>query len=179
MYQTLHNAEFEEQKDRIVLEAGPLTDYIVSPQTGTVTACAPFVFRRITGDFTLQARVSHAFASTYDAACLMALESDTKWIKACFEKTAEGARAVVSVATDGCSDDANGPEFETDAVWLRLARKGDVFTVHYALDGVRYKKQRICRLNLAPALKVGFLAQCPKGDGAVMTFREPVYTENP
>jgi len=45
-----------------------------------------------------------------------------------------GTNAAVSIVTrDGFSDDANGANVEANELWLRMARQGDTFILHYAL----------------------------------------------
>lgn len=156
----------------MILEAPAGSDRIVDAATGAMQTNAPFVYVPVEGDFTIRALVRQDFLGTYDAPALLALESDTRWVKACLEYTDLGTRAVVSVFTDGASDDCNGAETEADAIWLQLSRRGDVFAVHYSQDGVRFRMHRIARVKLAAKLSVGLSAQCPLGKGAAFGFSQ-------
>lgn len=167
---TMNQAQFTENQGVITLQAKAKSDFIVSPDTKQITANAAFIYEEVQGDFILQARVRHSFTSTYDAAALFAYESDNLWAKAAYECSDFGTKTVVSVMTNKVSDDANGVNLTQDYVWLQLLRKGDVFAVHYSLDGEYYELSRVCSLPLADTLKVGFVAQCPLGKGSVMEF---------
>ena len=157
---------------RLLLQAPPRSDFVVDAFSGAIHGNAAFLYREVEGDFVFHAKVSQCFRSTYDAPALMAFESETRWAKACFEYTDLGSRAVVSVFTDGRSDDCNGVETERDAIWLQLCRRGGVFAVHYSFGGAVYRMQRIAHLPLTARLKVGLVAQSPLGEGGTFSFEE-------
>jgi regulation of enolase protein 1 (concanavalin A-like superfamily) len=58
-------------------------------------------------DFVFSARLSHDFASQWDAGALVVYVDRTHWIKYCFEKNITGKPMVVSVVTRSKSDDVN------------------------------------------------------------------------
>lgn len=158
------------ENSKIIMTALPNTDYFVNPETDEVLANAPFVYQEISGDFVMQAKVSANFVSTYDAGVLLALDDEKKWAKACFEYTDLGTKAVVTVMTNGKSDDANGVNIESNEVWLRLSRKGNVFAVHYSIDGERFMMVRLTHIPMSETIKVGMVAQSPMGEGGQTTF---------
>ena len=102
----------------------------------------------------------------------MAMESETRWVKACFEYTDLHTRAVVSVITDTTSDDCNGVEADSDSIWLQLCRKDHIFAIHYSLDGVHWRMHRILRMEMEEELKVGLVAQSPLGYGGDFIFEK-------
>jgi regulation of enolase protein 1 (concanavalin A-like superfamily) len=122
------------------------------------------------GDFVAQAHVRPAFASTWDAGALMARHDDHHYAKLCFESTDLGTTAAVSVVTNGFSDDANGADLSVPSLWLQIFRAGDVFGMHYALDGKSWRMVRLFRLPVPPAIRIGLVAQCPSGPGATIDF---------
>ncbi len=148
------------------------TDYFVNPVDGKVIADAPFFYREVEGDFTLRARLSHDFTSTYDACVLLALENDTRWAKACFEYSDFNTNAVVTVMTDGRSDDANGVNIASKEIWMQLSRKEDVFAIHYSEDGKTFTMARLAHLPMASRIKVGLEAQSPRGQGGWRHFKD-------
>ncbi len=166
----LNNAKATMVNDKIMIKALPQTDFFVNPENGQVTANAQYVYKLIKGDFIMQAKVSHDFVYTYDACVLLAFDNEKKWAKACFEQTDFGTKAVVTVMTNGKSDDANGVNIEKNEVWLRLSRKGDVFAVHYSVDGTNFVMARLCSIPMNEEIKVGMVAQSPMGTGGNMTF---------
>ena len=137
-------------------------------------AATALVFAAPEGDFTLSARVRvTGERSTFDAGALALWSGPQRWAKVCNEYSPQGESMVVSVVTNGFSDDANGAIFAADAVFLRLARTGPAFAFHYSLDGESWHFLRLFRLDADPStLSVGFLAQAPMGPGATAVFDE-------
>jgi len=145
-------------------------DYFQDPAGKVTKDDAPYLWMSCSGDFVAQAHVRPAHTSTYDAAAIMARQDATHWGKLCFESTDFGTRAAVSVVTNGVSDDANGVDLTVADVWLQMARSGDVFGMHYSLDGINWRMVRLFRLPMAPSIRVGLVAQCPVGAGATVDF---------
>ena len=174
------SAYVKKDEDTLVIKAPGKTDYFVDPAGKHVISNAPLLYLDVEGDFRLKAHVSHAFLSQWDAAVLMIWHTEDKWAKLCFEKTDFNTQAVVSVVTDGISDDANGTNYLWDNVWLQIVRQGNLFAFHYGPDGENWHMVRFFKLDVPDAIKVGMEAQCPAGDGADITFksfsidREPV-----
>jgi regulation of enolase protein 1 (concanavalin A-like superfamily) len=132
------------------------------------------LYTPVSGDFVLHARVSMDGRDDYDGAGIMAFSDDGHWIKTCLENTDFGTTAVISVVTNGVSDDANGPNVSERRVWLQIARKGALFAAHYSLDGKQYDMIRICTLPCGETLWAGFVAQAPVGSGGWRWFEHPV-----
>jgi regulation of enolase protein 1 (concanavalin A-like superfamily) len=146
------------------------SDYFQDPLGKLSNDWAPYLFLPVDGDFRAQAHVQPTFASTYDAGALMVRHSPTAWAKLCYESTDLGTHAVVSVVTNGSSDDANGVNLETPDVWLQIARQGDLFAMHYSLDGASWQMVRYFRLLVPPVVQVGLVAQSPIGPGTTVVF---------
>ena len=126
----------------------------------------------VAGDFQLSARVTVEFASTFDAGVLMLHAGERLWAKLCFEYSPRNEPMVVSVVTDGTSDDANAFVVVGNGVWLRVARLGPAFAFHASLDGERWELVRHFALPLGDEPAVGFEAQSPTGEGCVVRFDE-------
>ncbi|MDY4592476.1 MAG: DUF1349 domain-containing protein [Eubacteriales bacterium] len=167
---TIANSIYEEIEKGIKAFALPNTDYFVNPESDAVVANAPFFYKEVTGDFVLRSKVSLDFKSTYDACVLLALDNERLWAKACFEMSDYGIPTVVTVMTNGRSDDANCTSIDGNEVWLQLSRKGNTFAVHYSLDGVLFQMARLTYLPMANTIKVGFVAQSPMGIGGERVF---------
>jgi regulation of enolase protein 1 (concanavalin A-like superfamily) len=146
------------------------SDYFQDPGGEVQKNDAPFLWLLISGDFVAQAHVQPTFSNTWDAGALLAYQDETHWAKLCFEATDLGTTAAVSVITNGFSDDANGADLTTPALWLQLYRAGPVIGLHYALDGHNWRMVRLCRLPLADPLRLGLVAQCPAGPGATVDW---------
>ena len=97
-------------------------------------------------------------------------QGKTHWAKLCFEATDIGTHAAVSVVTNGISDDANGADLEAERLWLQVVRQGDLFGMHYSLDGASWRMVRYFALPLPRQVQVGLVAQSPTGPGTSVDF---------
>lgn len=154
----------------LTIAAGARTDFFVDPAGGTVLANAPAAVGAVEGDFVLSARVSVAFASTFDAGALVVWGSERRWAKLAFELSPQQERMIVSVVTQDRSDDCNSTVVDGDSVGLRIARIGAALAFHASPDGRRWDLVRHFHLPDAP--DVGFAAQSPTGEGCEVTFSE-------
>ena len=91
-------------------------------------------------------------------------------MKLASEVSPQGEPMVVSVATDGRSDDANAFVVPGDAVWLRISRIGAACALHARLDGEEWRFVRHLALPAPDGLRAGFLAQSPTAGGATARF---------
>jgi len=174
-FKWLNESKMTTGGDTVTIFAPPGSDYFNDPvpQNGALSkpqGNAPFFYTDVTGDFVIRVKVRPNFKSTYDAACIMVMRDGNTWLKAAFEQSDFGTKAVVSVVTNRVSDDANGCNIDADEVWLQVARVGNNFAVHYSIDGVRYDMVRLCTLPADGAVKVGIQAQCPMGQGGDRVF---------
>ncbi|MEP6841999.1 MAG: DUF1349 domain-containing protein [Pseudolysinimonas sp.] len=155
------------------LEAAAGVDWII-PATGEpaqhdATALA-FV---APVEFSLSARVTVSQPrSTYDAGVLAIWADPDHWAKLCFEFSPQGQPMVVSVVTNGISDDVNSASVSTDSVYLRIVRTGKAWAFHASPDGQEWNFVRVFRLATTRPVRVGFLAQAPRGDRCQARFDE-------
>lgn len=135
-------------------------------------AGAPVFYTEVTGDFVFSVKTTPQHKSVYDACAIMVIENETKWVKLAFEASDFGTTAAVCVVTNEVSDDANGCDVDSDSMWLKIVRVGNVFSAHYSLDGETYHMVRLFRLPVTETVKVGLEAQCPAGDGGERIFSQ-------
>jgi regulation of enolase protein 1 (concanavalin A-like superfamily) len=160
--------------------ASPGVDYFQDPTGAHKKDDAPYLWVNVTGDFVAKARLrAPKSSSPGDAGAIMARLDAQHWVKLCYEYTDMGTTAAVSVVTNGTSDDANGAELSMRDAWLQVCRVGDVFAMHYSLDGLipggvsrsSWRMVRLVRLPMtAVSIKVGLVAQCPEGPGTTIDF---------
>jgi regulation of enolase protein 1 (concanavalin A-like superfamily) len=148
----------------------PQVDYFQDPAGIHQKDDAPYLWQPVSGDFVAQAHVRPAFNTTWDAGALLARHDAQHWAKLCFESTDLGTTAAVSVVTRQVSDDANGVDLAVPDLWLQLFRAGDVFGMHYALDGSSWRMVRLFNLTLPQEIRLGLVAQCPAGPGTTVDF---------
>jgi uncharacterized protein len=162
------------------LDQGPLltiaaparSDLFNDPAGGEPKAAAPRLLGPVEGDFQLSARVRCAFAGAFDAGALLLWADERRWAKLAFEVSPQGEAMVVSVVTDGRSDDANAFVVGDGAVWLRISRIEAACALHARLEGEPWRFVRHFALAAPDVLRAGFLAQSPTGDGATARFDE-------
>ena len=156
----------------LTIAAGAETDWFVDPSGERPSrADGPLLLGAVAGDYQLRARVTVAFASAFDAGVLMLHVDERTWAKLCFEWSPDGEPMVVSVVTDGVSDDANAFVVHGDAVWLRISRLGQQeYAFHASLDGANGSLVRPFALRGEPRL--GFEAQSPTGGGCTARFEQ-------
>ncbi len=126
-------------------------------------------------DFTLTARVSVGFNSTFDAGVMLLYLSDRRWAKLCYEFSPQRKPTAVTVVTHGTSDDSNSFETDGGPLWLRITRSGRAWAGHASLDGRYWRLLRYFPLGEASGARVGFLAQSPTGPGCTAVFDEIAY----
>ena len=149
----------------VVADSG--TDFFNNPEDGTITGTAPLIYILADGDFVARARVRPDFSAMWNAVALMVYIDSTNWIKFAFENSDATGPGIVTVVTKGVSDDANGPVLnEYEDVWLKLVRKGDVYSMLWSLDDKEYKMARLTTMSSVDSVKIGVEVQCPVGEVA-------------
>jgi uncharacterized protein len=154
----------------VTIAAPARSDLFSDPAGAEPTAGAPRLLGTVEGVFQLSARVRCTFAGAFDAGALLLWADERCWVKLAFEVSPQGEPMVVSVVTDGLSDDANSFVVEDGAVWLRISRRGAACALHARLDGEGWRFVRHFALAAPDALRAGFLAQSPTGNGATARF---------
>jgi uncharacterized protein len=160
----------------LAITAGPRTDMFVNPDGTDVVLNAPRLLFAPAGDFMLSARVKVEFAATYDAGVLLLYAGERSWAKLCFEYSPQRQPMIVSVVTQGFSDDANAYVVAGNQIFLRIARLGRAFAFHASEDGAAWQMIRNFTLEPAAQLAAGFVVQSPTGAGCMATFADIVYT---
>jgi len=108
----------------IELTAPPGTDYFIDICSDYKQCNAPFYYTNVENDFIFRCAVEPTFNTIYDAGCILVYESQNKWIKFAYENTDLGYSSVVSVITNGFSDDCNGERAENKNIFMQIVRKG-------------------------------------------------------
>ena len=151
---------------RITVNKG--TDFFNSPEDSTVVGSAPFLYKEVEGDFVAKALVEPDFSAQWNAVAVMLHLDSLNWIKLAFENSDATGPGIVSVVTKGNSDDANGAILNGEKrVWLALVRKGNIYSMHWSVDGENFRMARLTSMPHQNAVKIGIEAQSPVGDSAM------------
>jgi uncharacterized protein len=149
------------------------------PYGGTANDNCCLLYKNVTGDFTATAQARAELADFGDAAALTVRAGPTPWAKLCLERSPAGEIAVVSVVTNPCSDDSNSELLASPECRLRLTRKGNVFGMHYSLNGRKWRFVRMFGMELPAAVMVGIHAQAPFTPGCRVLFRSFTISPQP
>lgn len=157
--------EIEDSTLRVTVNAG--TDFFNNPEDSSIVNSAPFLHRNAEGDFVAKTLVEPDFSSQWNAVALMVHLDAMNWIKFAFENSDATGPGIVSVVTKGSSDDANGVVLNSEKkIWLAIARKGNVYSMHWSGDGKNYTMARLSAMPEQDIVKIGVEAQSPVGDSA-------------
>lgn len=161
--------------DTLIFVAGPQTDYFRSPD-GSVVNNSPVIFTEIdnTKPFTFTAKVTPEFTETgtYSAGVLYAYENDSHCQKLCFEQSEDGLHRVVTVRTNGTSDDDNHQIIPGKYVYMRLSSDGTTLGSYYSEDGKEWHMARLYKNDFPEKLLLGISSQSPKDDEHTCNFSE-------
>lgn len=152
----------------ITIVAGPRTDLFCDPGGDEPVGNAPMLLGTLDGDHQFSATVGLDLVSDFDAAALVLYADPSHWAKLAFELSPRGRPTIVTVVTNGVSDDANAMEVTGDAVDLRISRIGDSHAFHVRRDGEYWELVRY--FSLPGPGEVGLLSQSPIGDGVQARF---------
>ncbi|MGN6181295.1 MAG: DUF1349 domain-containing protein [Mucilaginibacter sp.] len=166
---------FSNTADSLTIEAGNGTDLYRDSYGTYLPNNAPRLLFRADSNFIFTVNVKHAFSNEWNAGGIMMEGDSTHWIKFCFERDNTGAHRIVSVVTNGYSDDSNSVALPTDEVFLKMAKAGDVVILYYSQDGRTWYMARRLRYVFTGPVAAGFLVQAPEAHGNVAHFSHIQY----
>jgi regulation of enolase protein 1 (concanavalin A-like superfamily) len=166
---------FSVHGNQLVIIAGKETDMFRDPNVAYNTDNAPKLLFEADDNFVLSASIEHAFTNKWDGGAIVIKQDSLNWIKFCFEKDYTGAKRVVSVVTKSISDDCNSVEMNTNKVYYKVAKAGNVITLYCSTDGIKWYLIRHLQFDARKGFKVGFLAQSPTGENNEVKFSNISY----
>ncbi len=160
--------------NNIIIYAPEKTDFFEDPLSDYSMKNAPFFFKEISGDFTFSCSISPDFKNTYDAGAILFYAAKKQWIKFAFEKTDLGYPSLVSVVTNGKSDDCNGEKIEFNSLTLKISRKASVIGLYYSPNSSDWKMVRLFPFTHKSynSELLGITAQSPIGEGCRVIFKD-------
>lgn len=157
------------------MDVATTTDLFCDPQGQPPVLNAPRLLFPADRHFTLSAYVTVAFEATYDAGVLLIYQQETIWAKLCCEYSPQQQPMIVSVVTNGRSDDANAVVLDQSRAFLRITGLGEAFAFHYSLDGMTWQLVRYFRLPRPDQVQIGFSVQAPTGTHCEAEFTNIQY----
>ena len=158
-----------DDRGRLTIVPEAVSDFF-RPHGGEPSDNACLLHTQVTGDFTAVTRAEAVLAGFGDAAALTVRANEELWAKLCLECSPIGDVSAVSVVTNAFSDDANGELLERPECFMRVTRKGDVFGMHYSIDGETWRFVRCFALEMPQTVMVGVHAQAPFQGGCRAVF---------
>lgn len=167
---TLNGAD----KFTTVLDSGSLKikctegyDFFCDPNDGKLSNnTLPLLLKKVdnTKPFTLMAKVTPEFTEEglYNAANLMVYANDTLFQKFCFEQDERGNHRIVTVRTQGTSDDNNHDVVSESSVYMKISSDTHTIASYYSTDKKEWHMVRLYKNNYPTIIYVGIASQCPK-----------------
>ncbi len=99
---------------------------------------------------------------TYNAADLFVYANDTLWQKFAFEQDERGNHRIVTVRTQGTSDDNNHERLTVPSVYLKISSDTHTIASYYSLDQKEWQMVRLYKNYYPDKIWVGIASQCPR-----------------
>jgi regulation of enolase protein 1 (concanavalin A-like superfamily) len=161
---------WEQQEDRLLVQAGPQTDFWRLTKGGDIRDNGHFYAQNQEGDFMAEVKISAEYVMQYNHAGLMVRVDEQHWLKCGVEYVGEEQKAS-AVVTRVYSDWSVAPlPLKTAALWLRVVREGTTFTVFYALDGIHYQMLREAYLPATTTVEIGPMCASAAETSFTVTF---------
>ncbi|WP_076070906.1 DUF1349 domain-containing protein [Sphingomonas montana] len=120
--------------------------------------------------FTLTARLTPQFNATYDAGTLYVWVRDDLWLKLAMERDERGKTRIVSVRTDGTSDDNNHDVVTAKSVMMKISSDTKTVGLYYSIDGRSWQLVRLFKNGYPDKIWLGISTQSPLGKGTTTKF---------
>ena len=167
--------KFTAKGNKVTIVAGEKTDMFRDPNVTYNTDNAPKLLFHADDNFVLIVSIEHGFKNKWDGGAIIIRQDSLNWVKFCFEKDYTGARRVVSVVTKNISDDCNSVMMNSNKVFYKMAKAGNVITLYCSANGDIWYLVRHFQFDTTGSFQVGFMAQSPTGRQNEVTFSDIVY----
>lgn len=156
------------------------SNYFISPDGMRAEATAPILLKEIDNSrpFTFTIRVESKIEKIYDAGTIYIYIDNRNWLKFAFERDEKLRCRVVTVKTDGSSDDNNHDIIEQNYVYMRIASNGKQIGYYYSTNGVDWNLARIYRNNYPQKIWLGLSSQSPKQGNNPASFSKASLTDS-
>lgn len=158
-------------------------DFFNDPNDGKLSKQSlPILLKEVdnTKPFTLQAKVTPEFTKEglYNAADLFVYANDTLWQKLAFEQDEFGNHRVVSVRTNGTSDDNNHDKQIVTSLYLKISSDTRTIASYYSLDKKEWHMVRLYKNDYPSKLYLGIASQCPQKGACKSVYEDLKFSQN-
>lgn len=160
----------------IIIAAGEKTDLFISADGWYKANSAPNLTFNADSEFIFNAKITTNLDNKWDGGVLFINYDDGNWAKLCFEKDYKGIKRIVTVVTNGVSDDCNSEIIHDASIYLQIAKKDNVVYFYYSVNNSDWYLVRNFRFPFQKNIKLGFLAQSSTSTTNKVIFSEIHYS---
>jgi uncharacterized protein len=166
-------------KGTLTLSSAAKRDNFRDPDGKLSSNTAPMLLSQIDNKkpFTLSAKVTPVFKDTYDAGALYIWVRDDLWLKMAMERDERARTRIVTVRTNGTSDDNNHDVVTAKSVYMKISSDTKTVAFYYSSDSKQWQLVRLFKNDYPSALWLGLSSQSPMGDGNSTTFENVTLTQ--
>jgi regulation of enolase protein 1 (concanavalin A-like superfamily) len=157
---------------RLTITSDAKRDNFIDPDGKLSNNTAPVLLTEVdnTKPFTLTATLTPQFHATYDAGATYIWVKDDLWFKFAMEQNEDGRIRIVSVRTNGTSDDNNHDVVAATSVSMKISSDTRTVGFYYSVDGKRWILIRLFKNDYPAKIWLGVSAQSPTGNGTSAVF---------
>lgn len=157
---------------KLTLKSAGKRDNFRDPDGKLSSNTAPMLLSEVDNKkpFTFSAKLTPEFRSTYDAGALYVWVRDDLWFKFAMERDERGHTRIVTVRTNGTSDDNNHDVVTAKSVYLKISSDTKTIAFYYSLDDKQWQLVRLFKNDYPSTISLGVSSQSPTGDGNATTF---------
>lgn len=176
---SLNAPDYQISNDTLSIVSKANTDFFNAPDGTARTATAPLLLKEIdnTKPFTFTAKVKPDFQTTYDAGAVYVFCDNDNWLKFAFEMDERKRTRIVTVRTNGTSDDNNHDAVSQKDVYMKISSDTHSIGFYYSLDGREWQLVRLFRNDYPETLHIAVSSQSPIGKGIASQFTEITFTD--
>lgn len=139
---------------------------------------APLLLTEVdnTKPFTLTAKITPTFLKTYDAGTLYIWVKDDLWLKMAMEMDERGQHRMVTVRTNGTSDDNDHDVITAKSIYMKISSNTKSVGFYYSLDKKTWQFVRLFKNDYPVSIWVGVSTQSPLGNGTSAVFEDVTLT---
>jgi len=165
---------------RLILKCASKRDNFRDPDGKFSSNNAPVLLTEVdnTKPFTLKAKLTPTFLDTYDAGTLYIWVRDDLWLKMAMERDERGRVRIVSVRTNGTSDDNDHDVVTSKTVYMKISSDTTRVGFYYSVDNLNWQLVRLFKNDYPSRLWVGISTQSPIGKGSETIFENVSLVQN-
>jgi len=165
-------AQMKKYKDSLIITSSKETDFFIEPGGGYEKSDAPLLLQKVDNSkpFTFTAELKPEHIVKYDAGMVFIFVDEKHWLKFAFEADERMNTRVVTVRTNGTSDDNNHEVVKDSIIFLKISSDAKSVGFYYSLDNKVWNLVRVFKNEYPQNIYVGIGTQSPAGNGNKTIF---------